>query len=99
MYSASQSNLFQGFGYALIDLDSMSAAVICDADHEGVVVYGNDTAYRHLIDLLDQWDRLGNPSILDLRVRAFLDAPESIPEDHWIINKRSVYTWVLSWGN
>ena len=98
VYSASQSNLFRGFGYALIDLDSMSAAVICDADHEGVVVYGNDTAYSHLIDLLDQWDWLGNPSILDLRVRALFEAPESVPQGHWIINKRSAYTWVLSWG-
>ena len=59
VHSASQSSLFRGFGYGLIDLDSMSAAVISDAYPERVVVYGNDTAYGRLMDLLDQWGPAG----------------------------------------
>ena len=98
MYSASLSSLFREFGYGLIDLGSMSAAVISASDPERVVVYGNDTAYSPLIDLLDRWDRLGRPPITDLHVRALFDPPESIPEGHWIVAKRSAYTWVLSWG-
>ena len=98
IYSASQSSLIRGFGYALIDLDSMSAAVICAAQPEGVVVYGDDTAYGELINLLDHWDRLGQPLVHDLSVQALFDAPESVPEGHWIINKRPPYTWVFSWS-
>ena len=98
VYSASLSSLFREFGYGLIDLGSMSAAVISASDPERVVVYGNDTAYSPLIDLLDRWDRLGRPPITDLHVRALFGSPESIPEGHWIVAKRSAYTWVLSWG-
>ena len=98
VYSASLSSLFREFGYGLIDLGSMSAAVISASDPERVVVYGNDTAYSSLIALLDRWDRLGRPPITDLHVRALFDPPESIPEGHWIVAKRSAYTWVLSWG-
>ena len=98
VYSSSQSNLFRGLGYGLIDLDSMSAAVISDADPARVVVYGDDAAYSQLIDPLDRWDRLGRPSITDLHVRALFDTPESVPEGHWIVAKRSAYTWALSWG-
>ena len=54
VYSASESSLFRGFGYALIDLDSMSAAVISDSEPERVVAYGNDTAHGQLVDLLDR---------------------------------------------
>ena len=97
VYSESRSNLFRGFGYGLIDLDSMSAAVISDANPERVAVYGNDTAYSHLIGLLDQWDRLGHPSVRDVHIRALFGTPEHLPESHWIIAKRSAYTWVLSW--
>ena len=97
LYSASLSSPFREFGYGLIDLDSMSAAVVSASIPEHVVVYGNDTAYSHLIDLLDQWDRLGHPPVHDLHVRALFEPPESVPEDHWIITKRSAYTWMLSW--
>lgn len=97
--SDSQSSLFRGLGYGLIDLDSMSAAVISASVPEQVVVYGNDTAYSQLIDLLDGWDRLGHPSVLDVNVRALFDAPESVPEGHWAVGKRSVYTWIMSWRN
>ena len=98
VYSHSPDGLFRGFGYALIDLDSMSAAVIYESNPGQVVVYGNGLAYRQLIDLLDRWDRSGRPPIAGLRVRALFDAPETIPEGHWQISKRSAYTWVLSWG-
>ncbi len=98
VYSHSLGSLPGGFGYALIDQDSMSAAVISEANPEQVAVYGNGSAYGQLIDLLDQWDRWGRPPITDLRVRALFDAPQSIPEGHWQISKRSVYNWVLSWG-
>ncbi len=40
VYSASESSLFRGFGYALIDLDSMSAAAISDCEPERLVVAG-----------------------------------------------------------
>ena len=98
VYSASQSSPLRGFGYGLVDWDSMSAAVICEAEPERVIVYGNGTAYRELIGRLDQWDHLGRPPVHDLGVRALFDTPESAPEGHWIINKRSAYTWMLSWG-
>ena len=45
---------FRGIGYGLIDVDSMSAAVISESDTEHVVVYGGDTAYGQLIDLFDR---------------------------------------------
>ena len=99
LYSSSQSNLFRGFGYGLIDLDSMSAAVLSDRYPERVVVYGNDVAYGQLMKLLDQWDQLGHPSIHNLHIRALFSAPKFVPEGHWIIAKRSAYTWVLSWGS
>ena len=98
VYSASESSLFRGFGYALIDLDSMSAAVISDSEPERVVAYGNDTAHGQLVDLLDRWDRLGHPPVHNLHVRALLITPESVPEGDWIIAKRSALTWILSWG-
>jgi hypothetical protein len=98
VYSSSEATLFHGFGYGLIDLDSLSAALISDRSPEQVVVYGNDTAYDQLNELLDQWDQIGHPSILDLHISAFFSHPKFIPEGHWIIAKRSAYTWVLSWG-
>ena len=98
LYPASDGSPFRGSGYGLIDVDSMSAAVISDGDPERVVVYGNDAAYGQLIDLLDQWDQLGHPSVLDLHISALFDTPESVPDGHWIIAKRSAYTWTFSWG-
>ena len=97
VFSASLSSPFRGFGYGLIDLDRMSAAVISDADTEHVVVYGNDAAFGQMVDLLDRWDRLGHPTVSDLQVRALFDTPESVPHGHWIIDKRSAYTWAFSW--
>ena len=99
LYASSQNSLFRGFGYGLIDLDSMSAAVLSDRYPEQVAVYGNDVAYGQLMRLLDQWDQLGHPSIQEINIRALFSAPKSIPESHWIIAKRSAYTWVLSWGS
>ena len=98
LYPASDGSLFRGSGYGLIDVDSMSAAVVSDGDPERVLVYGNDAAYGQLIDLLDKWDQLGHPSVLDLHISALFDTPESVPEGHWIIAKRSAYTWTFSWG-
>ncbi len=97
MYSGSLSSPFRGIGYGLIDVDSMSAAVICESDTERVVVYGGDTAYGQLIDLFDRWDDLGHPPSTDLRVRALCNAPASVPEGQWTVAKRSAYTWIMSW--
>ncbi len=96
--SSSEKALFQGFGYCLVDLDSTSAAVLSNAHPERVAVYGrDDTAYNRLIELLDEWDRLGRPSIRDLHIRALFNPPQFIPDGHWTIAKRSHYTWTLSW--
>ena len=99
IYSSSQSSLLQGSGYGLIDLDNMSAAVLSDRHPGRVVVYGNDVAYGQLMKLLDQWDQLGHPSTHDLHISAFFNKPKFIPEGNWKIDKRSAYTWVLSWGS
>ena len=95
--SSSQSSPFRGFGYGLIDIDSMSAAVLSDGHPERVLVYGNDAAYGQLIELLDQWDQLGHPSIHDLRIRALFSPPTFIREGAWMISKKPAYNWVLSW--
>jgi len=89
--------LFQGAGYALVDIGMQSAAVLSDRRTDQVTVYGNDAAYVELIRLLDQWDSQGRLSIHDLRIRAFFNPPQSIPEDNWVVAKRSAYTWVMSW--
>ena len=99
LYSSSQNNLFRGSGYGLVNLDSMSAAVLSDRHPERVVIYGNDVAYSQMIELLDRWDQLGHPSIHDLQISALLGTPKFVPEGHWIIGKRSAYSWVLSWGS
>ena len=95
--SSSQISLFRGFGYGLIDIDSMSAAVLSDGHPERVLVYGNDAACGQLFELLDQWDQLGHPSIHDLHIRALFSPPTFIPEGAWMISKKSAYNWVLSW--
>ena len=99
LYSSSQNNLFRGSGYGLVDLDSMSAVVLSDRHPERAVVYGNDAAYGQMIELLDRWDQMGHPSIHDLQISALLGTPKSVPEGHWIIGKRSAYSWGLSWGS
>ncbi len=98
VYSASHGGPFRGFGYGLIDVERMSAAVISDRDPERVVVYGDDAAYDRLIDLLDKWDQRGRPSVHDLQISALFDTPESVPDGQWILAKRSAYTWAFSWG-
>ena len=97
IYSSSRDTLFRGFGYGLIDLDSMSAALISGGSPERVVVYGKDAAYKQLNELLDQWDEMGRPSIRGLRISALFNPPKVIPEGSWVIDKRSAYTWVMSW--
>ena len=77
----------------------MSAAVLTDRYPHQAIVYGNDTAYGEMIELLEPWDDLGHPSINDLQIRALFSRPKSIPEGSWIIPKKSAYTWVLSWGS
>ncbi len=93
----SGDGLFQGAGYALIDLETMSAAVLCDGRPDQVMVYGNDAAHVELIGLLDGWDVLGRPSIRSLRIRAFSSPPQSLPDGHWSVAKRSPFTWAMSW--
>ena len=93
----SGDGLFQGAGYTLIDLEMRSAAMLSDRRPDQVLVYGDDAAHTELIALLDRWDALRRPSIRDLRIRAFASAPRTIPEDNWVVAKRSAYTWVMSW--
>ena len=88
---------FQGAGYALIDVETMSSAVLSDGHSDRVMVYGNDTAYTKVIRLLDRWEELGRPSIHDLRIRARSVPPQSIPDGNWAVAKRSAYTWIVSW--
>lgn len=88
---------FRGAGYALVDLETMSAAVLSDGHSNRAMVYGGDAVYAEMIRLLDRWDELGRPSIDHLRIRAFFDPPQSIPEDNWVVAKRSAYTWIMSW--
>lgn len=88
---------FQGAGYALVDLEMRSAAVLADGHADRVMVYGSDAAYGELVGLLDRWDEQCRPSIHDLRIRAFFNPPRSIAEDNWVVAKRSACTWVMSW--
>ncbi|MYC34555.1 MAG: methyltransferase domain-containing protein [Chloroflexi bacterium] len=97
VYSSSESGPFQGAGYGLIDLDTMSAAVLSDHYPDKALVYGNDVAYEQLLDLLEQWDELGHPAIHNLSIRALYEAPGALSEGEWTIAKRSIYTWVMSW--
>ena len=97
VYSSSEDGLFQGAGFALIDLVSMSAAVLSDKYPDQALVYGTDAAYGQLIELLEQWDELGHPQIHDLRIRALHHAPDVLPEGAWMVAKRSAYAWVMSW--
>ena len=97
VYSTSEDGLFRGAGFALIDLVSMSAAVLSDRYPHQALVYGTDAAYGELIELLERWDELGNPAIHNLSIRAFYNAPEALSEGEWTVAKRSAYTWVMSW--
>ena len=97
VYSSSEDGLFQGAGFALIDADSMSAAVLSDKYPDQALVYGTNAAYGQLIELLEQWDKLGHPAIHNLSIRALYNAPEALSEGEWTVAKRSAYTWVMSW--
>ena len=95
----SADGLFQGAGYALTDLETMSAAVLSDDHPDQMMIYGDDAAYADLMGLVDRWDQIGRPSIHDLRIRAFTSPPLSVPDGQWVVAKRSPYTWVLSWDS
>ena len=88
---------FQSPGYGVFTADLSSAAILNDRFPEQAMVFGNSQAYSELLDLLDQWDALGHPTVHRLRVDALSKAPESIPGGSWEIPKQSGYTWVLSW--
>ena len=51
------------------------------------------------LKLLDRWDAAGHTTIDDLLIRAHCNAPATLPEGEWVINKRSAYTWTVSWAN
>ncbi len=88
---------FQSPGYGVFDAGLSSAAILNDRFPEQVKVFGNGPAYPELLELLDQWDALGHPSIHRLKIRALSEAPEYISGGSWVIPKQSDYTWVLSW--
>ena len=96
-HSSAEDGLFRGSGYILVDLASISAAILSDAHPEHAVVYGDESAYHRLLELLDQWAGRGRPSIHDLKCRALFDASRPIPEGHWPIAKGSPYRWTLGW--
>lgn len=95
----SGDGLFQGVGYALTDVETVSAAVLSDGHPDQVMVYGDGAACDDLMGLVDRWDKMGRPSIHDLRIRAFTSHPLFLPDGHWVVAKRSPYTWVLSWDS
>ena len=95
--SSSETGLLQGPGHALIDLASMSAALLSDRYPDRALVCGKDAAYVQLAELLDRWDASGHPTIDDLRIRALLNAPETVPQGSWHVAKNSAYTWIMSW--
>ena len=86
-------------GYGLVAPDLSSAAILNDKFPNQALVYGNGSAHSELLELLDQWDGLGHPSIHALKVRALYECPKSIPSRSWIMPKHSKYTWLLSWDN
>lgn len=99
IYSKAQRGMLQGAGYALVDLDSMCAAVLSDRYPEHALVYGADRAFEQLVELLDRWDEAGHPSIHELRIRALPSPARELPSGHWTVSKRSAYTWLMSWAN
>ena len=90
---------FHTLGYGLVAPDLSSAAILNDRFPSQALVYGNISAHSELLDLLDQWDSLGHPSIHALKVRALYEYPKSIPGRSWVIPRHSEYTWLLSWDN
>lgn len=92
-----ESAPFQSPGYVVFDADLSSAAVLNDKFPEQALVFGNDRAYLELLELLQQWDALGHPTVHRLKIDALPEFPESIPEGSWVIPKSFGYTWILSW--
>ena len=90
---------FDTLGYGLVAPDLSSAAILNDRFPDQALVYGNCSAHWELLELLDQWDGLGHPSIHALKVRALYECPKSIPGRSWIIPKHSEYTWLLTWDS
>jgi len=88
---------FQSPGYGVFSADLGSAAILNDHFPEQALVFGDNQAYPELLDLLDQWDELGHPTVNRLKIRAISERPEAISEGNWTIPKRSDYTWILSW--
>ena len=88
---------FQSPGYGVFTADLSSGAILNDRFPERAMVFGNGQAYSELLELLDQWDALGHPTVHQLKIDALAEAPESIPMGSWAIPKQSSYTWVLSW--
>ena len=89
---------FRSPGYGVFAADLSSAAVLNDRFPEQAMVFGNGQAYAELLELLDQWDALGHPTVHRLKTHLLSETPESIPEGSWVIPKQSDYTWVLSWN-
>ena len=88
---------FQSPGYGVFSADLGSAAILNDHFPEQALVFGDNQAYPELLELLDQWDALGHPTVNRLKIRAISERPGSISEGSWSISKRSDYTWILSW--
>ena len=88
---------FRSPGYGVFAADLSSAAILNDRFPEHAMVFGNGQAYLELLELLDQWDALGHPTVHRLKIHALSEAPEFIPGGSWVIPKQSGYTWVLSW--
>ncbi len=88
---------FQSPGYGVFATGLGSAAIVNDRFPGKAMVFGDDLAYQELMELLDQWDALGHPTVNRLKIHALSQAPECIPEGSWVIPKQSDYTWTLSW--
>ena len=93
----SEDRPLQSPGYGVFDADLSSAAILNDRFPEKAMVFGQGPAYSELLELLDQWDALGHPSVHQLKIHALSQAPEYLPEGSWVIPKQSDYTWRLSW--
>ena len=89
---------FQSTAYGVFTADLSSAAIFNDRFPEQAMVLDNGQAHSELLELLDQWDALGHPTLHQLRIHALSEPPGSISEGDWKIPKRSDYTWILSWN-
>ncbi len=80
------------FGY--LDKENSSFAI---AYPERIDCYGNDYALRSLMERIDQWLELGEPSISDLELKVFPKESDFVWEDEtWVVAKKeSVFVWSL----